>query len=224
MFFICIVLPTMSILSGKLSDEAISFLPPKKHLFYSNGLMLIIGGLLVLSSWNIGEKDWSILGINLPVINDSVMFYSGILILAYLIDTGYSFYKSVNSNEEIEDISAIIPLNWTEYKHFIFLALAAGICEEIVFRGFLINYLMQVFSFLPYIEWVAVLLPAIIFSISHAYQGYWAVLKIFGLALLFGLIYVHSKSLLLVIIIHVCIDLFSGLMAIIVRNSKAKLS
>ena len=68
-----ILIPILSLLSSSknmaIEDEEVKMdLPPKKHLYYSNGLMLWIGAILVIKRWNITAKPWSHLGINWPEI------------------------------------------------------------------------------------------------------------------------------------------------------------
>ena len=122
-----IVIPTLSIMSGKLSLENTPDLPPKKHLFYSNGLMLIIGALLVLSSWNIGEKSWGVLGFSWPVIDQKVIWLICSMILLYVLDLIYSFFTSDLLNKKLDSLSHVIPLNWQEYKHYIFLQFSENV-------------------------------------------------------------------------------------------------
>ena len=107
-----------------------------------------------------------------------------------------------------------MPLTWQEYGHYVFLAFAAGICEEIIFRGFLINYLQYYLSGYAYATLISIILPAIVFSLSHLYQGWWAVVKILAIAILLGWIFIVTKSLLIVIVLHIVIDLISGMVGI----------
>ena len=67
---------------------------------------------------------------------------------------------------------------------------------------------------LPYGTWVAIIIPALVFSLSHMYQGWLAVLKIFIISMLFGCIFSVSGSLIVVILIHVFIDIISGLVGV----------
>lgn len=217
-----LVIPVMSLLSGSMSEDKSYQLPPKKHLYFTNGLVLIIGALLVLSSWNMGDKPWQVLGFVLPMINPTVIWSTIILVFFYLADSFLSL-KSVKHNQDnFQHMSLIVPLNWKEYFPYVFLAFAAGICEEIIYRGFLIPYILH---YLPVSEFsyiIALIIPGIIFAISHFYQGTWSVLKIFLISILFGLIFFHSGSLLIVVIIHIMIDLMSGIMGVLVFKTLEK--
>lgn len=212
--FLVIILPLMSIKSDKISQELIESLPPKKHLFYTNGLMLIIGALLVLTSWNVSERQWTELGISFPVLSGNVLILTAVLVFIYLLDIIYGWFNQKYQNERLQEMSYVIPANWKEYRHYIFLAFAAGISEEVIFRGFLITYLSHFLSIVQYGDFLSVLIPAVVFSLSHLYQGWWAVFKIMVIAILLGFIFLLSGSLLIVVIIHVLIDLISGMMGV----------
>lgn len=212
-----VVLPLMGLITAKTTeveemsdDVAGQMLPPKKHIYYTNGLLLVIGALIVLTLWNINYRPFSLLGIDYPIMDNMVIGLSVLISLIYLIDTLFNYYNSSKVKNQIQDLINVMPTSWKDYKHFIFLALAAGICEEIIFRGFLINYIRELMDGSQYSNYMALIIPSVIFSISHIYQGWLAVVKIFSLSLLFGAIFILSKSLLIVIIIHVLVDLISG--------------
>ncbi len=220
--FILIVIPALSFRSERMSPDLIESLPPKKHLFYSNGLMLFIGALLVITSWNISERPWSALGIEWIQSNPIVWILSITILFFYFGDI---LYGNINKNylkSRMDEMQYIIPVNWDEFKPYIFLAVSAGICEEIVFRGFLITYIFHYIGDMPYGQGIAMVIPALVFSLSHLYQGWWAVLKIFIIALLFGAIFIFSGSLILVILIHIFIDLVSGLAGVMSYKSTLK--
>lgn len=223
--FVLVFVPLMSLKSRPNSLEADDIqvaLPPKIHLFYSNAFLLIIGCLLVLTSWNLSDKPWDVLGFQFPYINDHVIYLSVILLVLYMGETLYGIFKRDYLENKVEELSYIIPVNIYEYRHYIFLAVAAGICEEIVFRGFLIRYLEVLLAPIPYSAVLAILLPGIAFSISHIYQGWWSVVKIFVIAVLFGCIFHLSGSLLWIVIIHILVDLISGSMGLLTSKTTEK--
>ena len=220
--FILIVIPALSFRSERMSPDLIESLPPKKHLFYSNGLMLFIGALLVITSWNISERPWSALGIEWIQSNPIVWILSITILFFYFGDILYGYINKNYLKSRMDEMQYIIPVNWDEFKPYIFLAFSAGICEEIVFRGFLITYIFHYIGDMPYGQEIAMVIPALVFSLSHLYQGWWAVLKIFIIALLFGAIFIFSGSLILVILIHIFIDLVSGLAGVMSYKSTLK--
>ena len=191
----------------------------KKDLYYSNGLMLWIGGLLVTTNYIMTSKPLGRLGFDWPKIDTIVIGLTITLTLVYIADTIASViqYRKEKTKEE-KTIEMILPQTWSEYKHFVFLAVSAGICEEIVYRAFLINYLRELLPVGPTNIFFAILIPSLIFALSHMYQGWLNVLKIFTISLLFGNIYVYSESLLIVIVLHILVDLVSG--SLLIFNKK----
>jgi len=104
----------------------------------------------------------------------------------------------------LPDFSAMLPVTTRERLLFAAVALSAGICEEIVFRGWLLAALHGQLGLQG--GWL-ILIAAGIFGLAHAYQ------KVSGVALtgllgaVFCLLYIVTGSLLLPIILHVFIDI-----------------
>jgi membrane protease YdiL (CAAX protease family) len=216
-----IVIPALSVMSMNKVDEVDMELidlprPSKKRIYYTNGLILWIGVLVILFSWYFGPKPFNLLGLQSPKFSTYTLIFSIALLVIYLIDLvkSYKDYE-IPSEEENKFFEDIMPKNWKEYAHFCFLAISAGVCEEFIFRGFLINYLNVVLETTGYSLVIACILTSVIFAMSHLQQGFDNVLKIAVLALLFALIFILSESLLIVIILHAFVDLVSGAMMVI---------
>lgn len=219
MFFIVgILIPGLSLLSSRSTAEVEiePILPEKKHIYFSNGLLLWIGALLVVTNWNLTDRSWELLGIRFPLLNTFTWVMCGLLLGIYFFDSLFGIIKAKREDSGADDhMEKILPSNWREYLSFIFLAVSAGICEEFIFRGFLVNYFFELTKSSSFAAYLAILIPAVIFSVSHIYQGWLNVVKIFSLALLFGGIFLFSQSLVLVIIIHVFVDLMSGAIVVV---------
>ncbi len=116
--------------------------------------------------------------------------------------------KSRAAASQLEAVKAMIPRTNQEAREFSALSITAGVCEEILYRGYLMVYITSAIA----IEsmWPAALLSSLAFGLIHAYQGPKGVLKtgLFGLALA-GL-YLLTGSIWLLIVLHAVIDLVSG--------------
>ena len=86
------------------------------------------------------------------------------------------------------------------------LSISAGICEEIVFRGYLQRQLTSVTGKVG----IAILLQAIVFGIGHAYQGLSAVLAIVLHGLFLGILAKHRGNIRAGIIEHAGWDILAG--------------
>jgi CAAX protease family protein len=101
------------------------------------------------------------------------------------------------------DFSALIPLTVPERLLWIGVAASAGICEEIVFRGWLLATLHErlTVSGTP-----LVLLAALLFGLAHIYQGSTGVALTTFAGIFFCGLYVMTGSLLLPILLHALVD------------------
>ena len=189
----------------------------KVRLYYGNGLLLLALALIVLVVWFLTGRPFTELGLgwgNMPY--DPVAV--GIL-LGFLLLYAFDLYTEIGDTERQHETRrkfrelGFLPANGLQYLHFLFLCAAAGVGEEIVYRGFMITYLRDA---LPPTGWAAavtLLLPAVSFGIAHIYQGGRAVVKIVAMALLFGFFFYRTQSLWPLILLHTAIDAVGGLLS-----------
>lgn len=98
----------------------------------------------------------------------------------------------------------LLPKGILESLAWIPLALSAGFCEELAFRG----YLQKQFQAITGSAGWAVLLQAIVFGVGHLYEGVGPVGRITLFGVLFGLLAVWRKSLRPGMIAHAWSDIF----------------
>jgi len=107
-------------------------------------------------------------------------------------------------------VERLMPASRAEWRGFVPLALTAGICEELLFRGFLLWVFAQV---LP-LDWQAALAQAAVFGLAHAYQGPRGMLTTFAVGVfLTGVVWV-SGALWPAMLVHALLDLNSGDIAV----------
>jgi len=104
-------------------------------------------------------------------------------------------------------IDQMLPRGPIEIPLWIALSITAGICEEVVFRG----YLQRQFEALTGSRGLAWLLQAAVFGISHGYQGVMACLRIAAYGGLFGLLALWRRSLRPGMLAHALTDVLAGL-------------
>ena len=83
----------------------------------------------------------------------------------------------------------LLPKGVLESLVWVPVALSAGFCEELAFRG----YLQKQFQAIAGSAIIAVLVQAIIFGVGHLYEGPAAVARIFLFGILYGLL-AHWRS------------------------------
>ena len=98
----------------------------------------------------------------------------------------------------------LLPQGILESLAWIPLALSAGFCEELAFRG----YLQKQFQAITGSAALAVLLQALVFGVGHFYEGAGAAARITLFGVLFALLAVWRKSLRPSMIAHAWSDIF----------------
>jgi membrane protease YdiL (CAAX protease family) len=108
--------------------------------------------------------------------------------------------------ESMQPLAWMLPTDRREAVWFVGpVSLSAGICEELLYRGYLMQWLD---GFMPI--WAAMLLSSMVFGLMHAYQGPAGILRTAGLGLVMAGLFVATGSLLWPIALHVIIDVYAG--------------
>lgn len=107
-------------------------------------------------------------------------------------------------------VRVMVPGRAPERVEFVLLALAAGVCEELLYRGLLFAVLGALLPALS--PWLIVVLGAIAFGAAHAYQGRTGILVTTLLGALLGAIYLTTGSIFLVMFLHALLDARVGLL------------
>ena len=110
--------------------------------------------------------------------------------------------------DQIRNLERMMPRSDQEMRWFTWLAVTAGVCEELLYRGYLIWYLGHWLALLP-----AVAVAAVIFGFGHAYQGPRGILVTSLVGLFMGGVYLLTGSLIACMVIHALMDLHSGQVA-----------
>ena len=180
-----------------------------KFVIGSEWLVVFVIIVFVFLSPSLDLKN---IGVTIP--ENMEKFYG--MIVGFLLGVGLivfvlmklPFYKK-RTAKQVESIDYLLPTTKLERKWSVFVAITAGICEEIIYRGFVIHYL----SGLPVeLEKMHLLiLSAVIFGFAHIYQG-WRGFVLTGLiGFVFARIYLETGSLLFPVILHIIIDMRSFL-------------
>lgn len=110
------------------------------------------------------------------------------------------------ATEQLAGVSEYLPRTASELKLFTALSVTAGICEEVLYRGYLIWYSSELAG-----SWIAVLLSSLVFAAAHLGYGYNPALRAGALGLIFAGLYLFSGSLWIPIALHAAIDMSAGL-------------
>jgi membrane protease YdiL (CAAX protease family) len=108
--------------------------------------------------------------------------------------------------DHLAKVIRIMPASRLERAGFAAVALTAGICEEILYRG----YLVYAFDRVLPSSWWSMALAAALFGVAHAYQGKQGIVATGLLGGFLGALYVASGSLWPGIFLHAVVDLVNG--------------
>ena len=101
----------------------------------------------------------------------------------------------------------LFPRSRSEFTLFVVLSLTAGVCEEFLFRGFVMAALLRA----GLGTWLVVILSSAMFGLAHLYQGKGGSLGTGILGAIFALARILSKSLLPAIMWHSVLDIVAGI-------------
>ncbi|HUI84929.1 MAG TPA: CPBP family intramembrane glutamic endopeptidase [Candidatus Binatia bacterium] len=113
--------------------------------------------------------------------------------------------RQYRSAEALRSLAYFVPATWTERRWWVFICITAGICEESLYRGFLLHYL-HVFPWTLNLT-LALLISSVIFGLGHLYTGIAGAIGTGIGGFIFGLLFILTGSLLLPMILHAALDL-----------------
>jgi uncharacterized protein len=107
-------------------------------------------------------------------------------------------------------VSTLLPRRPIEIALWVALSMTAGFCEELVFRGYLLRQFQALTRSVP----IAVLAQAVLFGVSHGYQGVSACLTITVYGLMMGILALGRSSLRPGMLAHAWTDIAAGIFRI----------
>jgi CAAX protease family protein len=108
--------------------------------------------------------------------------------------------------DQAKSLDVVLPVGVLEIVLWVAVSISAGLCEEVVFRG----YLQKQFYALTGSIVLAVLFQGIVFGIGHSYQGLKQVVVITILGVLYGVLAAWRKNLRPGMIAHAFSDIVGG--------------
>ncbi len=170
--------------------------------------------LVVLSWWLWSGRAAAVVGLGVP--SGWAFWIAAIVTIGLAIVLGRQVATVRSSAEARAQVlkqfrgvaGLMVPRDSHELRLWMGLSLTAGLCEEVLYRGFLIWYLRM----LPLPGMAAALLAAIVFGVAHQYLG-WnvGVLRATIVGLVLGVTYLVTGTLWVPIALHAILDVTSGL-------------
>ncbi|MFD1708541.1 CPBP family intramembrane glutamic endopeptidase [Siminovitchia sediminis] len=127
-----------------------------------------------------------------------------LLALAVIFSKKLKEKISIYFSSQLDEVRFMLPTTLKERVLFVGVALTAGFCEEVIFRGVMLYYVGQLPFDLSVIAIVIVL--SMLFGIVHLYQGWSGVLSTAYLGGLLLVVYLITGNLWISIALHFLID------------------
>src|SRR6056297_1613239 len=223
--YLLVFFPVWELVHGRSVRERLQADPARKvPLYRSACLELWLPTILLLTLYGSGTLSVSDIPVLIPV--DIAQGVALLALLALTIYLGRSLRRVVKdpdtrqqTADALRDQAWALPVNRREAAWFIGpVSISAGICEELLFRAYLIPWLDQA---LPI--WAAVLLSSVLFGLLHAYQGPAGMVRTAAVGLVLALIFLATGSLLVPILLHIVVDAYAGALSwISLRDDEEK--
>ncbi len=118
--------------------------------------------------------------------------------------------------EHMKYVEGILPVTAMELGWFLALSVTAGVCEEFLFRGYLLWVLPPLLGW-----WGAAVCSVTSFGLLHAYQGRKGMIQATILGALMTALVMMANSLVPAMVLHALVDIGSGLMTWFARREQA---
>jgi membrane protease YdiL (CAAX protease family) len=204
-------------------ERVASGAPAARRNFYRR---TIIGewGLTVLAVllWAREGRSWALLGLQ-PPSDWRLIIGLGLVVITAALALRQAASIRRASDDRLDRLrpklaghELLVPQTVTEYRWFIALSITAGVCEELLYRGFL-TWLLA--SYMPVI--VAIIIVSVTFGLGHAYLGRRGILNAGVVGLVMSIIVLTSGWLIPAMVIHALIDISSGIVGYRVLGRQA---
>ncbi len=138
---------------------------------------------------------------------------SGVAVAYTIIALGQGFQVAMDQAlrmrvaKAMRSLRFVLPVTPRERHWWILVSLSAGVCEEILYRGFVTHYFSGSLSATISLGTVGAWLTAsLFFGLAHAYQGVAGIVRTTAAGLILGSIAILSGGLLLPIVLHFLFD------------------
>lgn len=171
------------------------------------GLVAFVAGVVLVAP----GVGWAELGLALPTGVAAALTLALAVALLVAVGWGTRAVRTAAARGEQLPVSAspsvlsLVPRTSAERRWFAAVAVTAGCCEELLYRGFLLAVLTALVPGTP--TWVLVLVGGAVFGLAHAYQGASGMLVTGVVGVVLAALYALTGSLLLPILVHAAIDL-----------------
>jgi membrane protease YdiL (CAAX protease family) len=202
--FLLELLPALAVAQLPLVDDEGPL--PRVPVYISSAVVILgIGCIGLMVGWR--ELGAEAMGIASASWGSVFAWTVGLSLVALILLWAFLLFRKVAGIRESALLVQLLPKTGTEKVLFVFLSFAAGVGEEIAYRGYLIPALTLLLGW----DWGAALLSSAIFGLLHAYQGWLGIARTAALGLVLASSFILSGVLWPAILAHAILDLIAGL-------------
>jgi len=202
--FLLELLPALSVAQLPLVEDEGPL--PRIPVYLSSGAM-ILGIGWVGTMVGRGEVGFEAMGIASAPVGLVASWALGLSSAALILLFAFRVFRKAAGIRESPLLVQLLPKTGKEKILFVFLSCAAGVGEEIAYRGYLIPALTLLLGW----DWGAALLSSAAFGLLHAYQGWLGMARTAALGLILAASFIVSGLLWPAILAHAILDLIAGL-------------
>ena len=210
-----VLLPLFAMWKMRQLQDSLQAGQPRARLDSYRVTMIIQWGLVVVALvlWRVTGREWSDLGLRLEGgMGAWIGSGLGLAVLVALAWQTRSVLRSAEKRREVQaacaDLTDMLPQDVEESRAFTALSVTAGICEELLYRGFVLAVLTPMLG-----AWWAVAASSVAFGVAHAYQGPSGIAKTGAIGFAMAGLYLLTGSLWVPMIVHMAVDANSGYLA-----------
>jgi membrane protease YdiL (CAAX protease family) len=183
---------------------------PRVRMWLYRQVMAIQWSLVALAIliWLVFRRPWGALGLHFEPNSRLIGVAVGVVVSALLIvlrERTDQEGAAERARERVRHLERMLPHDARELRWFAAVAVTAGVCEELLYRGFLLWYLQNWVPIAP-----AIAAAAIIFGAGHFYQGARGMIMTGVVGAFLAAVYVLTGSLYASMVIHALMDLHAG--------------
>lgn len=161
--------------------------------------------IFVMLYYTVDREQTYLKGIGLVKLR-GIDFATGIalLLVMFVSASGLGWLLTQIGLEPKGEIALLLPESLTGKLIWVLMSFTAGMCEEVIFRGYLMTRLRLLFKAKSWF-W-PVIISSVAFAFPHLYQGTGNVIVIFMVGVLFAVTFIKTRSLWPCVLAHFFLD------------------
>lgn len=194
LFFLIIVFPGLQFASFDKSSMMLNSLDDTMRILTYVLTMALLWSLFALAYFTTYREQTGLKGLGFKKIRTVDFMYGIAFFLAAggVVLPSFTWFLGKIGHPMPGEIGLLLPKENIGRVIWVFTSASAGICEETMFRGYLMTRLRLVGDFQNWV--IPTIVSSIAFGICHSYQGWPGMLTISLYGAMFSLLFIYTRS------------------------------